>query len=73
MKYLQTFKDRHGQVRCYFRRRGYRGIKLPEPGAPSFQAAYEKALERTSKALAKPITIGLQLGDATIDRTSGNP
>ena len=44
-KYVQRYKDRHGKVRHYFRRPGYRRVALPgEPGSPSFTSAYNQAL-----------------------------
>jgi integrase len=45
LPYVHTFRDRHGKVRHYFRRPGYKRIALP--GAPSsteFKAAYAAAL-----------------------------
>lgn len=44
LAYIQQFRDRHGRVRRYFRRRGMTGIVLPgEPGSPEFMEAYQAA------------------------------
>jgi hypothetical protein len=44
-KYVHGFIDRHGRARYYFRRKGYRRIKLDGlPWSPPFMAAYEEAL-----------------------------
>lgn len=44
--YIKTFRDRHGHVRCYYRRAGYPGVTLPAPGDPGFLEAYEAAGQR---------------------------
>lgn len=49
MKYLQSFKNRHGKVVHYFRRRGTR-IRLPAPGTADFQRAYLAAFARLGDA-----------------------
>lgn len=41
--YIQTFRDRHGRARFYYRRRGYPRVALPAPGSPGFLRAYEAA------------------------------
>lgn len=58
LQYVQAFKDRHGRMRYYFRRRGY-GLKaLPsEPGTVAFAAAYESALNQ-AKPAATSVTEG---------------
>lgn len=44
-KYVQGFIDRHGKARFYFRRAGFKSVKLPGlPWSPEFMAAYELAL-----------------------------
>jgi len=44
-KYTHGFIDRHGHARFYFRRAGYKPVKLPGlPWSPTFMAAYEAAL-----------------------------
>lgn len=43
LPYLQSFTDRHGHHRWYFRRRGCRRIALPDPASEAFLAAYQAA------------------------------
>lgn len=44
LRYVQTFKDRHGKPRHYFRRPGHQRRVLPgEPGSAEFMAAYAEA------------------------------
>lgn len=45
LPYVQEYRDRHGKVRRYFRRPGFKRAALPgTPGSPQFMAAYEAAL-----------------------------
>jgi len=45
LKYVNAFRDRHGRVRYYFRRRGEKAIPLPGlPGSEEFMAGYAMAL-----------------------------
>jgi len=45
LKYVNEYRDRHGRVRRYFRRKGQRSIVLPGlPGSIEFMAAYQAAL-----------------------------
>lgn len=45
LAYIHEFMDRHGKVRRYFRRPGFKRVPLPGlPGSPEFNAAYEAAL-----------------------------
>jgi len=42
--HVQSFKDRHGKPRFYYRRKGFARVKLPGlPGSAEFMAAYAKA------------------------------
>jgi hypothetical protein len=42
--HVHTFRDRHGRLRRYFRRRGEKAIPLPgDPGSEEFVAAYAEA------------------------------
>jgi integrase len=44
-KFVQSFLDRHGKSRFYFRRPGFKSVALPGlPWSPEFMAAYEKAI-----------------------------
>src|SRR5262249_29305660 len=52
LKHVNTFIDRHGKARRYFRRKGLRPVPLPGlPGSIDFMQAYEAAL-----AGAAPVT-----------------
>lgn len=43
--YVETYRDRHGKLRIYFRKPGQKRIALPgEIGSVAFQAAYAEAL-----------------------------
>ena len=45
LQFVQAFVDRHGRVRHYFRRRGFKRVSLPGlPGSEGFMAAYQAAL-----------------------------
>lgn len=45
LKFVQTYRDRHGRLRHYFRRQGSRSVPLPGlPGSEEFMAAYQAAL-----------------------------
>jgi hypothetical protein len=45
LKYVNTFRDRHGVLRRYFRRPGGKAIRLPGlPGSAEFLEAYSAAL-----------------------------
>lgn len=55
LKHVDTFKDRFGQVRYYFRRG--KGARVPLPGAPGskeFMAAYQLALSGAQAAQPPP-------------------
>lgn len=44
LAYVQRFKDRHGRVRHYYRRKGFATVALPgDPGSREFMAAYADA------------------------------
>jgi integrase len=45
LRHVNRFRDRHGRMRYYFRRRSEKAIPLPGlPGSDEFMAAYAKAL-----------------------------
>jgi integrase len=45
LEYVHEYRDRHGKLRRYFRRRGFKRIPLPGmPGSPEFMEAYQAAL-----------------------------
>lgn len=44
LPYVQVFRDRHGRVRCYYRRKGFPTVSLAgSPGSAEFMAAYADA------------------------------
>jgi hypothetical protein len=52
-KYCNGFIDRHGKVRWYFRRAGFKKVPLPGlPWSPEFMAAYEHAIESRQPSAA---------------------
>jgi enterobacteria phage integrase len=52
LKYLKVYRDRHGTVRRYFRRRGQKNLPLKgEPGTPEFMRAYQAAFETRSSTV----------------------
>ncbi len=45
LPFIHCFRDRHGKVRHYFRRIGFKQVPLPGlPGSEEFMAAYQAAL-----------------------------
>ena len=49
LRYVNSFTDRHGKLRHYFRRPGTKGVRLPGiPGSSEFMAAYQAALQGTA-------------------------
>lgn len=45
LPYVHSFRDRHGRMRYYVRRKGYKKVSLPGlPGSKSFMEAYQAAL-----------------------------
>jgi integrase len=45
LRYIKEYRDRHGKVRRYLRRRGLPNVALPgDPGSPEFMAAYNAAV-----------------------------
>lgn len=63
LKYVKAFRDRHGKLRHYYRRRGHKGIALPgDVGSIEFMTAYAEAAGEKSeggarKRKTKPLTI----------------
>jgi len=49
LPYVNAYKDRHGRMRYYFRRKGYERRALPHPDAANFLEAYHEA----SKPIAR--------------------
>jgi integrase len=57
LKYINSYRDRHGKLRYYFRRAGCKKISLPLPGSPEFLDAYKAALEQSATPMM-PSEIG---------------
>jgi hypothetical protein len=54
LKFVHTFKDRHGAPRHYFRRPGFKVIALPGlPGSTEFMRAYRAALASETAPLVE--------------------
>lgn len=50
---IKKYVDRHGKLRCYFRRKGQRDIPLPgKPRSPEFIAAYNRIIASQPPAAA---------------------
>ena len=46
LRYIHAFRDRHGRMRYYFRRPGFKRVPLSGlPGSPEFMQAYQRALD----------------------------
>jgi hypothetical protein len=55
LPYVLKDRDRHGNVRIYFRKRGCRKIRLPDKvGSAEFLAAYNAALNAKACVYRKP-------------------
>src|SRR5688572_24781494 len=53
LQFVHEFRDRHGKVRRYFRRPGFKRLPLPGlPFSPEFMAAYQAAM--AGEMLPKP-------------------
>src|SRR6266516_1855657 len=49
LQYINSYRDRHGKLRYYFRRSGFKKVALPGlPGSAEFMAAYQTALAAAS-------------------------
>ena len=50
LKYVHEFVDRHGKTWHYFRRAGFKQVRLPRlPGSQEFMEAYQSALEGAAR------------------------
>lgn len=57
--YIQTYTDRHGRRRYYYRRKGFARAALPGlPGSPEFRASYAAAEKGITLEPRKPIQAG---------------
>ena len=58
LPFVKVYRDRHGKLRLYFRRRGWEadGTPLPgPPGSPEFVRAYQRALDAGQNSI--PFTL----------------
>ena len=66
--FVQAFKDRHGRLRHYFRRKGHKRVALPgAPGSREFSDAYRAALaadkpSATSTTEGPSVIVGVPAG-----------
>ncbi|HTE77499.1 MAG TPA: tyrosine-type recombinase/integrase [Xanthobacteraceae bacterium] len=52
LEYIHEYRDRHGKLRRYFRRPGFKRVALPGlPGSDEFMAAYQLALAGQPKPI----------------------
>lgn len=69
LPYVQVFRDRHGRVRCYYRRKGFPTVPLPGvPGSAEFMAAYAD----THAACTSPADAARAAGMARVQPRSIN-
>lgn len=61
--FIQTYVDRHGTRRYYFRKKGHARAPLPgAPGSPEFMKAYQEALERPARVPASKAPVAGTFG-----------
>ena len=66
LPYVNTYADRHGRVRHYFRKRGHKPVPLPGiPGSAEFMTAYQDALGEPAPKVARqgPGSVGALIFD----------
>jgi integrase len=64
-QFVQAFRDRHGKLRCYFRRAGFKTTPLPEPFfGDEFWAVYNQCLSgiEQPRPQSRPATGQVQAG-----------
>jgi integrase len=55
LRYVHAFRDRHGRMRYYFRRPGFKRVPLPGlPGSDEFMSAYQKMLDPKTAPKVEP-------------------
>ena len=60
LKFIHRFVDRHGHERHYFRRTGFRRVRLPGlPFSPEFMQAYQAALAGVALPLPSSLPGGI--------------
>lgn len=68
MSFVKAYKDRHGRMRYYYRRRGFRSVTLKgEPGSVEFAEAYARADRAARRVIGEerttPGTFGALIAD----------
>jgi integrase len=58
LRYVQKFKDRHGHLRLYLRRKGHQPVALPPEADPDFLKAYQIALAATAPEPVSRVSTG---------------
>lgn len=58
LPWLKIYPDRHGKLRCYYRRPGFQSTRLPMPGEDGFLEAYELAGRQPRSAGEKTYPAG---------------
>jgi integrase len=54
LQYINSYRDRHGKMRWYFRRAGFKKVALPGAvGSAEFMAAYQSALASASPMMTE--------------------
>src|SRR6266576_1967598 len=49
LSHIHQFRDRHGKIRRYTRRKGFPRVALPgRPGSPEFMMVYNSAMENAT-------------------------
>ena len=72
LKHVNAFRDRHGQVRHYFRRPGCKSVPLPGlPGSAEFMQAYRAAL--VGKTAPSLEISALRIGSGTLNAINCSP
>lgn len=69
LRYVHEFRDRHGKLRRYYRRKGYPYLRLPgRPGSDEFMLAYNAA---AASCVVKPATAP-RSGPGTVSAAIGS-
>ncbi|WP_337996184.1 tyrosine-type recombinase/integrase [Oleispirillum naphthae] len=58
LPYLHSFRDRHGHLRCYYRRGGRRQAISGDPGSPEFLAEYHRIHAQADRPRTNKATRG---------------
>jgi hypothetical protein len=67
LPYLNSFPDRHGRMRYYFRRGGKRIAPLPAPGSPTFSEEYNLLLAEHAPHVIVRRGRGVPAAEGTLD------